>query len=103
MVTGNNNSEVEMFALHQFVHDLAYKMTDEFTTIIECLWSQKENLGYETQFWKAKGAFIAPKPIRRNIIPVNATSSSAAGVEYAANIVFADSGPYRGTITREFP
>ena len=82
VVTGYKPSEFQMFGLPQIEHDHRYVMADEFTTILERLWSEDENLTFHGQFWQTNEAFVAPKPINGRCILVNA-ASSGAGLAYA--------------------
>ena len=83
VVTGYKQSEFEMFGLAPIEHDLRYDMADEFTTIMERLWQEDEELIFEGRFWKTKGAFVSPKPVNGRCILVNA-ASSGAGQKYAS-------------------
>ena len=65
VVTGYKPSEYRMFGLEPIEHDLRYVMADEFTTIMERLWSEDEELTFAGQFWKTERAFLAPKPGQR--------------------------------------
>ncbi len=82
VVTGYKQSEFEMFGLDPIEHDRRYAMADEFTTIMERLWSEDEELTFDGRFWKTKKAFVAPKPVNGRCILVNA-ASSGAGLAYA--------------------
>jgi len=82
VVTGYKQSEFEMFGLDPIEHDHRYVMADEFTTIMELLWSEDEELTFDGRFWKTKKAFVAPKPVNGRCILVNA-ASSGAGLAYA--------------------
>ncbi len=83
IVTGYKPSEYRMFGLDPIEHDHRYTMADEFTTILERLWSEDEELTFDGQFWKTEKAFLAPKPGSRRPFLVNA-ASSGAGLDYAA-------------------
>ena len=83
IVTGYKPSEYRMFGLEQIEHDHRYVMADEFTTIMERLWTEDDELSFDGQFWKTDRAFLAPKPGQRRPFLVNA-ASSGAGLEYAA-------------------
>jgi len=82
VVTGYKQSEFEMFGLDTIEHDHRYAMADEFTTIMERLWSEDEELTFDGRFWKTNKAFVAPKPVNGRCILVNA-ASSGAGLAYA--------------------
>lgn len=83
IVTGYKPSEYRMFGLDTIEHDLRYEMADEFTTIMERLWSENEDLTFGGRWWQTEKAFLAPKPGQRRPFLVNA-ASSGAGLEYAA-------------------
>jgi FMNH2-dependent dimethyl sulfone monooxygenase len=83
VVTGYKPSEYRMFGLEPIEHDLRYEMADEFTTIMERLWTEDEELSFEGRFWQTHRAFLAPKPGPRRPFLVNA-ASSPAGLDYAA-------------------
>jgi FMNH2-dependent dimethyl sulfone monooxygenase len=83
VVTGYKPSEYRMFGLEPIEHDRRYVMADEFTAIMERLWTADEELSFDGQFWKTERAFLAPKPGQRRPFLVNA-ASSVAGLEYAA-------------------
>ncbi len=83
VVTGYKPSEYRMFGLNTIDHDLRYDMADEFTTIMERLWDEDEDLTFDGRFWKTEKAFLAPKPGARRPFLVNA-ASSGAGLHYAA-------------------
>jgi dimethylsulfone monooxygenase len=83
VVTGYKPSEYRMFGLEPIEHDLRYAMADEFTTIMERLWTEDEELSFGGKFWKTERAFLAPKPGLRRPFLVNAASSDA-GLDYAA-------------------
>jgi FMNH2-dependent dimethyl sulfone monooxygenase len=82
VVTGYKQSEFEMFGLTPQEHDFRYEMADEFTTLLERLWSEDEELTFDGRFWRTKGAFVSPKPVNGRCILVNA-ASSGAGLKYA--------------------
>ena len=83
VVTGYKPSEYRMFGLEPIEHDRRYVMADEFTTIMERLWCEDEELTFDGRFWKTERAFLAPKPGLRRPFLVNA-ASSPAGLDYAA-------------------
>ena len=82
VVTGYKKSEFEMFGLEPMEHDFRYEMADEFTTALERLWLEDEDITLEGRFWKMKNAYVSPKPVNGRCILVNA-ASSGAGLAYA--------------------
>jgi len=93
VVTGYRQNEFNRFGLQPVEHDLRYVMADEFTTIMERLWAEDEELSFEGRFWRTENAYIAPRPVHGRPIIVNA-GSSGAGLEYAAkhsDIIFTTS------------
>lgn len=93
VVTGYKDSEFRMFGLAPIPHDQRYAMANEFTTIMRRLWSEDEELTYDGRWWSTEKAFVAPKPVNRAVVLVNA-GSSPAGIDYAAahsDIIFVTS------------
>ncbi len=93
VVTGYKQSEFRMFGLEPIEHDRRYEMAAEFTTIMRRLWSEDEELDFEGRWWRCEGAFVAPKPLNRSVVMVNA-GSSPAGIDYAtshSDIIFVTS------------
>ena len=82
VVTGYKKSEFEMFGLEPMEHDFRYEMADEFTTALERLWLEDDELSLNGRFWKTKNAYVSPKPVNGRCILVNA-ASSGAGLAYA--------------------
>jgi FMNH2-dependent dimethyl sulfone monooxygenase len=82
VVTGYKPSEFEMFGLDTIEHDKRYQMADEFTTLLERLWLDDDDLTFDGTWWRTKNAFVAPKPVNGRCLLVNA-ASSGAGLEYA--------------------
>ena len=82
VVTGYKKSEFEMFGLEPMEHDFRYEMADEFTTVLERLWLEDDEISLDGRFWKMKNAYVSPKPVNGRCILVNA-ASSGAGLAYA--------------------
>ncbi len=82
VVTGYKPSEFEMFGLDTIEHDKRYQMADEFTTLLERLWLDDDELTFDGAWWRTNKAFVAPKPVNGRCLLVNA-ASSGAGLEYA--------------------
>ena len=93
VVTGYKESEFRMFGLPPIPHDQRYAMAKEFTTVMQRLWREDDELTFKGQWWQTENAFVAPKPVHRNVVMVNA-GSSPAGIDYAtsfSDIVFVTS------------
>jgi FMNH2-dependent dimethyl sulfone monooxygenase len=93
VVTGYKESEFRMFGLEPIAHDLRYEMATEFTTVMQRLWSEDDELTFEGRWWRTQNAFVAPKPVHRRVVMVNA-ASSPAGIDYAtsfSDIIFVTS------------
>ena len=93
VVTGYKESEFRMFGLDPIPHDERYAMASEFTTIMQRLWSEDEELTFKGKYWRTNGAFVAPKPENGSVVMVNA-GSSPAGIDYAtshSDIIFVTS------------
>jgi FMNH2-dependent dimethyl sulfone monooxygenase len=90
LVTGNALNEPVMFCRDRIEHDARYARAEEFITILKRLWSEDEDLTYESANYVLRGAFVTPKPRYGRPILVNATGSPA-GFGYAgkhSDIVF---------------
>lgn len=83
VVTGYKPSEYRMFGLEPIEHDKRYDMANEFTAMMNLLWSSEENLSRVGEFWSMEDAFVLPKPVHGRPILVSAASSKA-GLDYAA-------------------
>lgn len=93
VVTGYKESEFRMFGLDPIPHDERYAMAAEFTNIMQRLWSEDEELTFKGKYWRTNGAYVAPKPVNRSVVMVNA-GSSPAGIDYAtshSDIIFVTS------------
>ena len=93
VVTGYKEREFRMFGLKPIEHDKRYAMASEFTTIMQRLWSEDEELTFKGKYWRTNGAFVAPKPVNGSVVLVNA-GSSPAGINYAtshSDIIFVTS------------
>lgn len=90
VVTGFDPGEARMFGKPQIEHDQRYEMADEFTGLMEELWSATGNVTREGRHWKLDEAFVSPRPRFSRPILVSA-SGSDAGLDFAArhsDIVF---------------
>lgn len=93
VVTGYDVNEPLMFGMERIEHDRRYEKAGEFSSIMEDLWANVENLDYEGEFYRLKGAAVSPKPLFGRPIMVSA-SASKRGYDYAADhsdIVFTSS------------
>ena len=75
VVTGYKPSEYRMFGLEPIEHDLRYVMADEFTTIMERLWTEDEELTFDGTVLEdgaclpgAKARTAAPVPGQRRVV-----------------------------------
>jgi dimethylsulfone monooxygenase len=83
VVTGYKPSEYRMFGLEPIEHDKRYDMANEFTEMMNLLWSADENVTHKGEFWSMEDAFVLPKAVHGRPILVSAASSKA-GLDYAA-------------------
>ena len=65
VVGGWNRSEFEMFGQPLANHDVRYDYMEEWLTVIERLWSAKEEFDYQGKFLTLKGAMSRPQPIQQ--------------------------------------
>ncbi|PWR17814.1 LLM class flavin-dependent oxidoreductase [Zavarzinia compransoris] len=83
LVTGFLQGEADKFGQAPIAHDERYRLLDEFSTIVEKLWTEDEELDFQGARWSLKGAYVSPRPAHRRPLLVSAASSDA-GFRYAA-------------------
>ena len=84
VVTGYKEKEPRMFGLEPIGRDERYERASEFTELMKLLWTRDENLDFDGRWWSTGQAFVAPKPLNRLPVLVNA-ASSGAGLNYATS------------------
>jgi alkanesulfonate monooxygenase SsuD/methylene tetrahydromethanopterin reductase-like flavin-dependent oxidoreductase (luciferase family) len=84
VVTGWYRPEIEMFGAPLIEHDARYDMATEWIEIIKRLWTSEEPFDFEGQYYKVKGAHIAPKPLQKPYPVVMCAGASPAGRKFSA-------------------
>jgi dimethylsulfone monooxygenase len=82
IVAGWNESEMAMFGKKIPDHDARYAMADEWTTLVRRLWAEPEEFDFEGDVYRAKAAYLSPRPVNRPVI-VQA-GLSPEGMKFAA-------------------
>lgn len=93
IVTGYAENEPLMFGMDRIDHDRRYEQADEFVSIMEDLWVGREELTYDGEFYRLRGAYVSPRSTHGRPILV-AASGSPAGYAFAgrhADVVFTSS------------
>jgi alkanesulfonate monooxygenase SsuD/methylene tetrahydromethanopterin reductase-like flavin-dependent oxidoreductase (luciferase family) len=89
---GYFQSEYDMFGAELVEHDKRYEVADEWMTIVEKLWSDKDvEFDFDGEFYQLKGAQSYPKPVQSPGPVVMSAGSSPAGQKFAfdhANILY---------------
>ena len=82
VVTGWYRLEIEMFGAPLLEHDTRYDMAAEWIEIIKRLWTSDKEFDFEGNFYKVKGALIAPKPIQQPhpVIDVRRRFAQGSGI-----------------------
>lgn len=84
IVSGYNQYEMLAFGLKEPIeHDTAYEMADEFTTMLKHLWTSKQKIDFEGDFYQAYGAFVSPKPTRQPRPIIMNAGNSDVGLDFA--------------------
>jgi dimethylsulfone monooxygenase len=84
VVTGWYRPEIEMFGAPLLEHDTRYDMATEWIEIIKRLWTSEEEFDFDGQFYKVKGAFMAPKPLQKPHPVIMSAGASPKGRQFAA-------------------
>jgi FMNH2-dependent dimethyl sulfone monooxygenase len=85
VVTGAGNArEIRMFGQEPTEHDRAYDVADEFVTLMKWLWSSDEPVDFDGTHYRAHGALVRPKPLRRPRPILMNAGNSAVGLDFAA-------------------
>jgi dimethylsulfone monooxygenase len=84
VVTGWYRPEIEMFGAPLLEHDTRYDMATEWIEIIKRLWTSESEFDFDGQFYKVKGAFMAPKPLQKPYPVIMSAGASPKGRQFAA-------------------
>jgi FMNH2-dependent dimethyl sulfone monooxygenase len=83
VVGGWNRPEFEMFGLPLAEHDARYDYLDEWVSVLERLWSAKEEFDFEGKFLKLKGAMSMPQPLQQPRPVIMNAGASSRGQRFA--------------------
>lgn len=84
LVTGWHRPEIEMFGAPLIEHDARYDMAAEWLHIIKRMWTENDEFDFEGKYYQVKGAYLAPKPVRRPYPVVMNAGGSERGRHFAA-------------------
>jgi alkanesulfonate monooxygenase SsuD/methylene tetrahydromethanopterin reductase-like flavin-dependent oxidoreductase (luciferase family) len=84
IVAGWQPEEIAMFGSPQREHDERYEVAAEWAQLVERLWTEDGELDHEGTYYRAPGAFLAPKPLQRPRPVVMSAGISPAGQRFAA-------------------
>lgn len=83
VVGGWNKREFDMFGQPLANHDARYDYLDEWLTVLEKLWSAKEEFDFDGKFLKLKGAMSRPQPIQQPRPVIMNAGMSGRGQRFA--------------------
>ncbi|CAH1653203.1 LLM class flavin-dependent oxidoreductase [Chelatococcus asaccharovorans] len=83
VVGGWNKPELEMFGAPMKEHELRYDQVEEWLTIVQRLWTERDEFDHEGQFYKINGGLSSPKPIQQHV-PIMNAGGSDKGRHFAA-------------------
>ena len=84
VVGGWNRPEFEMFGFNLDEHDRRYEYLEEWLTVIKRLWTEHDEINFQGEFLKLKGAISRPQPIQKPYPPIFNAAVSARGQRFAA-------------------
>lgn len=88
VVSGYSAREMAAFGMNEPIeHDEAYRMCDEFVTLMKHLWWEDERIDFEGDYYQAYGALVTPKPARRPRPILMNAGGSEAGLDFATRHV----------------
>ena len=85
IVPGWFGAEFEQFGAELGDRAARYRYAQEWMTLVNRLWTETEEIDFEGEFIKAKGAVSAPKPMQSPRPLVMNAGQSAEGQEFAVN------------------
>ncbi len=85
IVPGWFGAEFEQFGMEMGDRAARYRMSQEWFTLVNRLWTETEEIDFEGEFFKAKGAVSNPKPVQSPRPLVMNAGQSAEGLSFALN------------------
>jgi alkanesulfonate monooxygenase SsuD/methylene tetrahydromethanopterin reductase-like flavin-dependent oxidoreductase (luciferase family) len=83
VVGGWNRPEFDMFGLPLAEHDARYDYLDEWLSVLERLWSAREEFDFDGKFLKLKGAMSMPQPLQQPRPVIMNAGVSSRGQRFA--------------------
>lgn len=83
VVGGWNRHELEMFGAPMREHDERYEQLEEWLTVIQKMWAEKEEFDYEGRFYRVQRGASMPKPIQTPRPPIMNAGGSQRGMRFA--------------------
>ena len=84
IVAGWNPDELAMFGASKYDHDERYGVADEWTNIVQQLWSTTGDMDIHGKYFDVPNAFSEPKPIQKPGPVLMSAGISPAGQDFAA-------------------
>jgi dimethylsulfone monooxygenase len=85
IVPGWFGAEFEMFGIEMGDRAARYRLSQEWITLINRLWTETEEIDFEGEFFAMKGAVSAPKPMQAPRPLLMNAGQSAEGLGFAVN------------------
>jgi FMNH2-dependent dimethyl sulfone monooxygenase len=85
VVAGWYRPELEMFGRPLDEHDRRYDLAEEWTQIIQRLWSEEAEFDHVGEFFRIERGYSAPKPLQARV-PIMNAAVSTRGMAYAARM-----------------
>ncbi|MEK9683680.1 MAG: LLM class flavin-dependent oxidoreductase [Rhodospirillaceae bacterium] len=84
IVAGWNIAEHEMFGVQIKDHDERYDFAEEWLSLVNKLWSEREPFDFTGKYFRLKGLICKPKPWRDTTPMIISAGNSPAGRAFAA-------------------
>lgn len=83
IVGGWNRREFDMFGIDLLDHGNRYEYLGEWLTVLRALWESPDEVDWEGQFFRLKGALCRPQPVQKRV-PIMNAGLSTTGRAFAA-------------------
>lgn len=87
IVSGWNRGEFDMFGIELLEHDIRYRYTEEWVTVVKKIWSEPEPFDFDGRWFNLRAVEGKPKPWGGSFPLLVSAGSSAEGRAFAARHV----------------
>lgn len=84
VVAGWNEAEMGLLGRDLLSHEARYAQADEWITLVKQLWEAEEEFDFHGEFYAARQAILAPRPVQQPRPVIVQAGSSPTGMDFAA-------------------